>query len=159
MSSTSSSLSCLFDEISSLLCFFLPLMSSSCSVWPSHHKVISPFGYFPYIYRVSFRIFVKGGGGKRDNSRVKGGGKDYSMFFYLWRMTCSLTSYYIRGVWGYAPPGKFFNVSTSETVSGGFWALRWGKSVSNIHWFPSISSQMLQGCGICLLPRVARSFS
>ena len=25
-----------------------------------------------------------------------------------------------RGVWGYAHPGKFFNVSTSETVSGGF---------------------------------------
>ena len=27
------------------------------------------------------------------------------------------------GVWGYAPPGKFFNISTSETVSGGFWWL------------------------------------
>ena len=53
MSSTSSSFSCRFDETSSLLRFFLPLISSSCSVQPSHHKVISPFGYFPYIVEKS----------------------------------------------------------------------------------------------------------
>ena len=29
------------------------------------------------ILRVSFRIFIKGGGGKRDNCRAKGGGEDY----------------------------------------------------------------------------------
>ena len=29
-------------------------------------------------------------------------------------------------------------------------------TLGNIHWFPFISSQMLRGCGICLLLRVAR---
>ena len=53
------------------------------------HNYISPvllilpriphiIGIFLTFFRVSFRIFVKGGG-KYDNSRVKGG-KDYSMF-------------------------------------------------------------------------------
>ena len=41
----------------------------------SQHDMMSAIGVATgmYIVRVSFRIFVKGGG-KHDNSRVKGGG-------------------------------------------------------------------------------------
>ena len=66
----------------------------------------------PILSRVSFRIFVKGGGGGA-NATVGElrGGKDYSnnssvlyrIFHQQGILWCSLT----RGVWGYAPPGKF----------------------------------------------------
>ena len=46
--------------------------------------------------RVSFRIFVKGGG-KHDNSRVKGGGRDYSMFFPSVKNDVVLINFIILG--------------------------------------------------------------
>ena len=47
--------------------------------------------------------------------------KDYNIFFPSVKNDVVLINFIILGgVWGYAPPGKFFNISTSETVSGGF---------------------------------------
>ena len=74
-----------------------------------------------YINRVSFRIFVKGGG-KRDNCQAMGGGgcEDYidtSNAFSLSRNIIELIDFLKLGGLGHASQGKF---SICETVSGGF---------------------------------------
>ena len=43
------------------------------------HKILTSY----ILIRVSFRIFVKGGGGKRDNHRVKGGGARIVLAFFI----------------------------------------------------------------------------
>ena len=48
------------------------------------------------------------------------GDKDYSVFPSVKKDVVLINFITLGGVWGYAPPGKFFNVSTSETFSGGF---------------------------------------
>ena len=68
-----------------------------------------------------------------------------------------LINFIIRGICGYMLPQVLFEplrqfLVASEHSDG-------GNLISNIHWFPSISSQMLQGCGMWLLPCIARSFS
>ena len=62
--------------------------------------------------------FLSRGGGKRDNSRVRGGGQRLLYVFPSIKNDVVLINFIIlEGVWGYAPPGNFFKVSTSETAS------------------------------------------
>ena len=117
---------------------------------------------FVNLGRVSFRIFIKGGGGKHDKYRVKGG-KDYSnissVFPSVKNDIVLINLIILGGSGGMLPQETFLMFQplrqflvASEHSDG-------EKPVSNIHWFPSILSQILQGCGMCLLPRVARRFS
>ena len=55
-------------------------------------------------FRVSFRIFVKGG--KRDNCRVKGG-KDYSMFFHRKNDIALINLIILGGSGGMLPQENF----------------------------------------------------
>ena len=75
------------------------------------------------LLRVSFRIFIKGGGGgKCDNGRVEGG-KDYSNtlgVFLLARNIIVHIDFLKLGRLGACSPRKFFNFSISKAVSCGF---------------------------------------
>ena len=123
-------------------------MESCCYRWSGFH-----LGYFCQ------------GGCKYNNYKIKGWGAKTTLLFQVLLPSTKndvllIKLLIIRVVWGYAPLGKLFNVSTSETVSGGCWALGCGKAYQyNIHRLPSILSQMLQGCGMCFLLRVIRRFS
>ena len=98
-------------------------------------------------------------GGKRDNSRVKGGGgaKTIVCLPCVKNDVVVINFIILAGSGGMLPqenflmfqPLRLFLVASEHSDVENL-------SVIYIHWFPSISSQMLQGCGMCFLPHVAR---
>ena len=50
--------------------------------WPTLLNYVQVWLSTPAVCRVSFRIFIKGGGGNATIPELRGGGKDYIMFFH-----------------------------------------------------------------------------
>ena len=73
------------------------------------------------LSRVSFRIFVKGGGGgKCDKYRVKGGSKDCTSVFLSAKNNLVFINLFILGrSGGMLPQGNFFYFLIAENASHG----------------------------------------